>query len=174
MDMLAEVFLVSLKFGVPLFMLVFPFPAVWANYVLDVVDGDILMQFGMSEFTYQTIDKVADYFSYIFMLILGLRWRIKRTIVILFVYRTVGQVLFFLTRNEMAFFYFQNLLEPLVMIYVLLIFVQKSEGKAFESYKRHFVLIWVIILVYKIWNEWYLHLANIDLSTLLFGFNGGS
>lgn len=173
MDILAQVVVVALKFIVPTFMLVFPFPAVWANYVLDVIDGDVLMQFGMSEFVYQTIDKAADYFSYIFMLILGLRWRIKSTIVILFVYRTVGQVLFFATRNELMFFYFQNFLEPLVMVYTLLIFKQGSEEKAFGSYKRHFILIWVIILVYKLWNEWYLHFANIDLSTLLFGFNGG-
>lgn len=173
MDIFVQVVVVALKFLVPPFMLLFPFPAVWINYALDVVDGDILMQFGMNEFTYQTIDKAADYFSYIFMLILGLRWRIRRTIVVLFVYRTIGQVLFFVTRNELVFFYFQNFLEPLVMIYVLLLFKQGSEEKAFQTYKRHFLLIWVIILVYKIWNEWYLHFANIDLSTLLFGFTGG-
>ncbi len=173
MNTIVQVFVVFLKFLTPPFMLIYPFPAVWINYALDIVDGDILMQFGMNEFTYQMIDKTADYFSYIFMLILGLRWRIRRTIVILFIYRTIGQILFFVTRNELMFFYFQNFLEPLVMIYVLLIFKKESEEKAYISYKRHFILIWIIILVYKIWNEWYLHFANIDLSMLLFGFNGG-
>lgn len=173
MDIFAQVVIVGFKFVVPPFMLLFPFPAVWINYVLDVVDGDILMGLGMNEFTYQTIDKAADYFSYIFMLFLGLRWQIKRTIVILFLYRTIGQVLFFATRNELMLFYFQNFLEPLVMVYTLLLFKQGSEEKAFQSYKRHFRLIWVIVLAYKVWNEWYLHFANIDLSTLLFGFSGG-
>lgn len=174
MNIFVQILITGFKFLIPPFMLVFPFQAIWINYILDVVDGDILMQFGMNEFTYQTLDKAADYFSYIFMLILGLRWRIKRTIVILFIYRTIGQVLFFITRNELMLFYFQNFLEPLAMIYVLLLFRHKSEGKAFFSYKRHFWLIWVIILIYKIWNEWYLHFANIDLSTLIFGFDGGS
>lgn len=164
---------VALKFIVPILLLWFPFFAAWGNYVLDVVDGDILQGLGMQEYLYQTVDKVADYWSYIFMLILGLRWKIRKTIVVLFIYRTIGQLLFFITRDEMMFFYFQNLLEPLVMIYTLILFKQKSEAKAYKTYKKHIILIWVIILGYKIWNEWYLHLANIDLSTFFFGFNGG-
>lgn len=174
MDVFVQVVVITLRFALPLFMLVFPFHAVWINYVLDVVDGDILTQFGINELTYQTIDKVADYFSYIFMLILGLRWRIRGTIIVLFVYRTIGQALFFITRNELAFVYFQNFLEPLVMIYTLFLLKQGSEEKAFRTYRHYFILIWVIILAYKLWNEWYLHFVNIDLSTVLFNFNGGS
>lgn len=173
MNLFLQYFVISLKFIVPALMLLFPFQAVWANYFLDVVDGDILLQLGMDDTSYQTIDKFADYISYIFMLILGWRWSIKKTATILFAYRTIGQILFFLTRNEMVFFYFQNFLEPLMMIYTLLVFKQKSEEKAYATYKKHFILIWIIILAYKIWNEWYLHLANIDLSQFFFGFSGG-
>ena len=173
MNTLFQGIVIALKFIIPALLLKFPFAAAWGNYVLDVVDGDILMALGLNDYTYQTIDKFADYVSYIFMLILGLRWRIKKTIIGLFIYRTVGQLLFFLTRNEMMFFYFQNFLEPLVMIYTLLLFRNKSEGKAYESYKKYFFFIWGIIIAYKVWNEWYLHFANIDLSTLFFGINGG-
>jgi len=162
------------KFLVPSLMLLFPFVSLWANYVLDVVDGDILQYLGMSDIQYQTIDKTADYVSYIFMLILGLRWRIKNTVIALFIYRTIGQVLFFMTRNELFFFYFQNFLEPLMMIYALILFVQKDETKAYKVYKKYFFLIWGIIIVYKVWNEWYLHFANIDLSTIFFGIDGAS
>lgn len=164
---------ILLKFIVPVFLLWFPFQVAWINYFLDVVDGDILLSLGLNDENYQTIDKIADWFSYIFMLLVGLRWNIKKTIIILFIYRTIGQTLFFLTRNELIFFYFQNLLEPLVMIYALFIFSRRSEGAAFETYKKHLRLIWAIIIGYKVWNEWYLHLANIDLSLLFFGFTGG-
>lgn len=166
--------IIALKFIVPATLLVFPFQAAWLNYFLDVIDGDLLMSFGLDDRTYQTVDKVADYFSYIFMLLLGLRWRIKKIIIGLFIYRSIGQLLFFITRDEMMFFYFQNFLEPLVMIYALLIFKQKSEEKAFQTYSKHKVIIWAIIFGYKIWNEWYLHFANIDLSTIFFGINGGN
>jgi hypothetical protein len=166
---------ILLKFFVPTLMLRFPFVGAWGNYLLDVVDGDILMALGLSDYVYQTVDKAADYYSYIIMLILGLRWRIRKLVIILFIYRTIGQLLFFLTRNEQVFFIFQNLLEPLVMAYTLLLLLLKgNEAKAYASYRKHLILIWVIIIAYKAWNEWYLHLANIDLSTLFFGFNGGS
>lgn len=146
----------------------------WGNYFLDVVDGDILLELGLSDFNYQTIDKFADLFSYAVMLIVGFRWSIKRTIIYLFIYRMIGQILFFFTRNEMMFFYFQNLLEPLVMAYSILLFRNKwDDKKAYLSYKKHIILIWIIIVGYKLWNEWYLHFANIDLSTIFFGFTGG-
>lgn len=167
-------FVILLKFLVPTFMLRVPFVGAWGNYLLDIVDGDILMALGLSDYVYQTIDKAADYYSYVIMLILGLSWRIRKLMILLFLYRTIGQVLFFLTRNEQVFFYFQNLLEPLVMAYTLLLVLSKgNEAKAYAAYKKHLLLIWVIIILYKVWNEWYLHLANIDLSTLFFGFNGG-
>lgn len=173
MTFFLQILTVALKFVVPSLMLRYPFPAVWANYFLDVIDGDILLSLGLSDYTYQTIDKFADYYSYIFMLILGLRWNIKKIIIILFAYRTIGQILFFVTRNELVFVLFQNFLEPLVMTYSLIIFIQGSEKKAFRVYKRHFILIWLIVIGYKLWNEWYLHFANIDLSLMFFGFTGG-
>lgn len=164
---------IALKFIVPTLLLKFPFPAAWGNYFLDVIDGDILQALGMQENTYQLIDKGADLFSYVFMLLLGLRWSIKKVIIVLFAYRLIGQLLFFATGNELVFFYFQNFLEPLVMAYALLLFLNKNnETKAYAAYKKYFLLIWGIIIAYKVWNEWYLHFANIDLSTFFFGIDG--
>lgn len=173
-----QIFILLFKVVVPALMLIrrtmiFPFFGLWGNYFLDVVDGDILLSLGMSETHYQTIDKSTDLLSYIFMLILGLRWSIRKTVTVLFVYRITGQILYFITGNELSFFYFQNFLEPLMMIYVLILFKQKDEQKTYLTYKKHFILIWAIVLAYKIWNEWYLHFANFDLSLLLFGFTGG-
>jgi hypothetical protein len=166
---------VSLKFGVPSLMLRFPLVGAWGNYVLDIVDGDVLRELGVPEETYQTIDKAADYFSYVVMLIVGLRWRIKRLIVLLFVYRTIGQALFFKTRNELAFISFPNFLEPLVLAYTLLLFRHKGrEPQAYAAYRQHRVPIWIAIIGYKLWNEWSLHVANIDLSERIFGFTGGA
>ena len=169
-----QILVVLLKIAVPWSMLWFPFAGVWGNYFLDVVDGDILLGLGMSDGLYQTIDKSADLLSYVFMLILGLRWRIGKTIVVLFIYRLIGQVLFFITHDELMFVYFQNFLEPLVMVYTLLLFRLKSEKKVYQTYRKHIVLIWVIVIGYKVWNEWYLHYANIDLSLLFFGVTGGN
>lgn len=167
--------IVALKFLLPSLMLRHPFAGAWSTYVLDNVDGDVLLELGMPEETYQSFDKAADYVSYVIMLIIGLRWRIKRLIVLLFVYRTIGQALFFITRNERAFFAFPNFLEPLVLVYTFLLFRhQGREPQAYAAYRRHFVPIWIAIIAYKLWNEWSLHVANIDLSERIFGFTGGA
>lgn len=172
--MLIIILVVALKFIIPSVMFWNPLVGSWGNYFLDIIDGDILLQLGLSDYNYQTIDKFADLISYCIMLLVGVRWRIKRIILVLFLYRMVGQLLFFLTRNELAFIFFQNLLEPLVMIYSLLLFKNKGDEKrTYKSYKKHLIFIWTIIIVYKIWNEWYLHFANIDLSTMFFGITGG-
>jgi hypothetical protein len=168
-------FVVSLKFAVPSLMLRFPLVGAWGNYVLDSIDGDVLLELGVTEETYQTIDKTADFYSYVIMLIVGHRWRIKRLIVLLFVYRAIGQGLFFMTRNEIVFLVFPNFLEPLVMIYTLLLVRHKGlEPQAYAAYQRHRGLIWMAIIGYKAWNEWSLHVANIDLSERVFGFTGGT
>lgn len=166
--------IILLKFFVPALMLKFPLIGLWGNYFLDVVDGDILLALGLSDTTYQTIDKSMDFISYIFMLILGIRWSIRKIVLVLFAYRMVGQILFFLTGQEIIFFYFQNFLEPLMMVYALILFKQKDEKKTYLVYKKYIILIWAIVLIYKIWDEWYLHFANIDLSLLFFGLTGGS
>jgi hypothetical protein len=166
---------IALKFVVPSLMLRYPFVGAWGNYILDSVDGDVLLELGLPEETYQTVDKTADYFSYVVMLIVGLRWRIKRLIALLFVYRTIGQALFFVTRKEIVFLYFPNFLEPLVLIYTFLLVHHKGlEPQAYASYRKHLGLIWIVIAGYKGWNEWYLHYANIDLSERVFGFTGGA
>ena len=175
MEILIISLVISLKFIVPSLMLAFPFAGAWGNYVLDVVDGDILLSLGLTDSTYQTIDKFADLISYIFMLILGLRWPIKKIIIVLFGYRLIGQLLFFITGNELMFVYFQNFLEPLVMAYTLLLVLNKSNpDKAYKAYKKYFFLVWGLVIGYKLWNEWYLHFANIDLSLFFFGFTGGN
>lgn len=172
MNEMLQVIIVGLKFIVPSIMLWFPLFGLWGNFVLDVIDGDILLALGMEENVYQVVDKFADLISYIFMLILGIRWGIKNTVIVLFVYRLIGQILFFITGNEIYFFLFQNFLEPLMLIYVLLILMKKSENKAFIVYRKHIILIWIGIFLYKFLNEWYLHYANIDISLIIFGFTG--
>lgn len=50
----------------------------------------------------------------------------------------------------------------------------KTEDAAHTFYKKHIIWVWAIVIGYKLWNEWYLHFANIDLSMLFFGFTGGA
>jgi len=83
-----------------------------------------------------------------------------------FALRTVGQVLFFATQNEMVFFWFPNLLEPLFLVYVT---IARFKGwqRAQEIYRQRVWLIWACILVYKIQDEYFTHVGNVGRSDLL-------
>ena len=95
---------VALKYLLPALLVPFPFFAGVANFVLDSVDGDLLIPLGLSDPVYQNIDKSADWVTYLCMVVAAWRWPLRRVIVALFAFRTVGQVLFFITGDELVFF----------------------------------------------------------------------
>ena len=165
------IIVIALKFISPLLFFWFPFHASWFNFILDTIDGDILMHFGLNPITYQLWDKAADYVTYIMMFLAGRKWKIGKLITALFIFRTIGQIIFFTTRQDIFFFVFPNFLEPLFMIYALFIFQTKSEEKAYTRYKKYLWIIWIFIVLYKMWNEYNVHVGHIDLSTKYFGIN---
>ena len=159
--------IVGAKFLVPVLLVPFPFAAGWANFVLDTADGDLLIPLGLEDDSYQPIDKVADYVTYIFMVISAWRgrWPILNWIVGFFLLRTVGQALFFITNNEAVFFYFPNFLEPLFLIYATIRFFKKDEAP--EVFRRWSIPIGIFIFVYKMQDEYITHIANTDRSELI-------
>ncbi len=156
---------VALKYLLPLLLIPFPFLAGWGNFVLDSVDGDILIPLGLGEGIYQDVDKSADYVTYICMVIAAWRWPLRRVVIALFALRTVGQALFFITDDEIVFFLFPNFLEPLFLAYASIAFVKRSEAPAF--FARHAIVIWLVVVVYKLQDEYVTHVGNIDRTDLV-------
>jgi len=160
------VLIIALKFVLPVLYLRFPFAAGWANLLLDSADGDILVRAGLADPTYQLIDKLADYVAYVFMFLWGRKREIRRDLAATLLLRTVGQVLFFATRDERVFFLFPNLIEPLFLVYVT---IGRLAGwdRVHDIYRRRVVPIWAFILAYKLQDEWFTHIADVDRSDLL-------
>lgn len=152
--------IVAAKYAIPLLIIPFPFAAGWANFVLDTVDGDLLIPLGLEDGTYQLIDKSADWATYVGMALAARRWLIKRTVLALFAMRTVGQLLFFVTGEEIVFFFFPNFLEPLFLIYATIRHFRPE--RVGEIYTRYRTPIWVFVVLYKLQDEWITHVGNID------------
>lgn len=167
MKLLAIVLLVAAKYLLPVALLRFPFLAGWANFILDTVDGDLLIPLGLSDPVYQNIDKSADYVTYVFMVAAAWNWPLRRVIIALFAVRTVGQLLFFVTQNELVFFFFPNFLEPIFLVYATILFFQKE--RAPEFFRRHAPAIWTFVVLYKLQDEYVTHVGNIDRSDLIRG-----
>jgi hypothetical protein len=163
------IFIVFLKFAIPAAIVFFPFLAGWANFILDTIDGDILIPLGLKNPTYQLIDKLADWTTYLGMILAVWRfkWDIKKWIYGLFSFRSIGQLLFLIFKNELLLFYFPNFLEPLFLIYATIFFFKKT--KTYSFYLKYKWLIWIFVFVYKMQDEYITHVANVDRSELIKG-----
>ena len=164
---LGTIVIIAGKYLIPLLIVPFPFAAGWANFVLDTIDGDLLIPLGLEDPTYQPIDKAADYVTYFFMAIAAYKgdWPIKKWILGFFIFRSIGQLLFFITNNEIVFFYFPNFLEPLFLIYATILFFKKEEGHA--VFMRRVIPISIFIFIYKMQDEYITHVGNVDRSDLI-------
>jgi hypothetical protein len=154
--------IIFLKYTIPVSVLFMPFLGAWTNFVLDTIDGDLLIPLGLSDSTYQIVDKSADWVTYVGMVLAAwwLKWPIRKWMYALFGLRTIGQLAFFLTLDERVFFLFPNFLEPLFLAYATIAFFKKANAYIF--YQQHKVFIWIIVIGYKMQDEWITHIANVD------------
>jgi hypothetical protein len=169
----AIVLTVAAKFVIPLLIIRFPFAAGWANFALDGIDGDLLIPLGLPNDIYQPVDKITDWVTYVAMVVVGYRsqWPIRRLMLGLFLFRSVGQVAFLLTGEELFLALFPNFLEPLFLVTATILAWQRVvrhnpdwQAEAFAILRRHRWLIGILIVVYKLQDEYFTHVANVDRS----------
>lgn len=176
LQMAAIALIVAAKFGLPLLIIRFPFAAGWANFVLDGVDGDLLVPLGLLDPAYQPIDKITDWVTYVAIVIVAFRndWPTRRLMLGLFLFRSIGQTGFLLTGNELLLALFPNFLEPLFLVTATILAWERAVRHAPDWQARGFALLhrwrWpigIVIVIYKLQDEWFTHVANIDRSDLL-------
>lgn len=167
------VVIVAAKFALPLLIIPFPFAAGWANFVLDSIDGDLLIPLGLPNDIYQPVDKITDWLTYLAIVVVAFRndWPTKRLMLGLFLFRSVGQVGFLLTGNELLLAAFPNFLEPLFLVTASILAWERVvrhradwHDRGFAVLARHRWLIGTLIVVYKLQDELFTHVINLDRS----------
>lgn len=113
--------------------------------------------------------------TYVAIVIVAYRneWPIRRLMLGLFLFRSVGQVGFLLTENELLLALFPNFLEPLFLVTVTILAWQRVvrhrtdwHERGFAILARHRWLIGTVIVIYKLQDEYVTHVGNIDRSEL--------
>lgn len=174
--------IIAAKFALPLLIIRFPFAAGWANFFLDGVDGDLLIPLGLPNDIYQPVDKITDWVTYVAIVIVGFRnaWPTRRLMLGLFLFRSIGQVGFLLTGNELLLAVFPNFLEPLFLVTATILAWERVirhlpdwQERGFAILRRHRWLIGTLIVVYKLQDEYFTHVANIDRSEFFQRLFGG-
>ena len=181
-ETVAIALIVLAKFGLPLLIIPFPFVAGWANFFLDGFDGDLLIPLGLPNETYQPVDKITDWVTYVAIVIVAFRndWPTKRLMLGLFLFRSVGQVGFLVTGNELLLAFFPNFLEPLFLVTASILAWERSvrhypdwQERGFRFLYRWRWIIGTLIVLYKLQDEFITHIANIDRSDFLRQLLGG-
>jgi hypothetical protein len=174
--------LIAAKFGLPLLIIRFPFAAGWANFFLDGLDGDLLIPLGLPNEIYQPVDKLSDWVTYVAIVVVAYRnaWPTKRLMLGLFAFRSIGQVGFLLTENELLLALFPNFLEPLFLVTASILAYERVvrrlpdwRAHGFAVLHRYRWLIGTLIVIYKLQDEYFTHVANIDRSDFLRQLMGG-
>ena len=108
-------------------------------------------------------------------------WPTKRLMLGLFLFRSIGQVGFLLTGNELFLAAFPNFLEPLFLVTVTILTWERVvrhlpdwQERGFAILHRHRWLIGTLIVIYKLQDEYFTHVANIDRSEFVQQLLGGS
>ena len=176
LETLAIALIIAAKFGLPILIVRFPFAAGWANFVLDAIDGDLLIPLGLLDAAYQPIDKLADWATYVAIVVVAYRddWPIRRLLLGLFLFRSIGQVSFLITGNELFLAAFPNFLEPVFLVTATILAYQRSvrhlpdwKAQGFATLHRYRWPIGVVIVIYKVQDEYVTHIGNIDRSEWL-------
>jgi hypothetical protein len=178
----AIVLIVVAKFALPVLIIRYPFAAGWANFFLDGFDGDLLIPLGLPNDIYQPVDKLSDWVTYVAIVIVGYRnaWPTKQLMLGLFLFRSIGQVGFLLTGNELLLAAFPNFLEPLFLVTVSILAWERVvrrlpdwQERGFAILHRHRWLIGTLIVIYKLQDEYFTHVANVDRSEFFQRLLGG-
>ena len=168
--------IVAAKFALPLLIIPFPFAAGWANFFLDGFDGDLLIPLGLPNEVYQPLDKVTDWVTYVAIVVVAYRnqWPIRRLMLVLLLFRSVGQLSFLVTENELFLALSPNFLEPLFLVTASILAWERGvrhlpdwQERGFALLARYKWLIGTLIVVYKLQDEYITHVGNIDRSDVL-------
>ncbi|MCC6711010.1 MAG: hypothetical protein IT416_01520 [Candidatus Pacebacteria bacterium] len=134
------------------------------NIIIDGVDGHLFESLGVKRTTYEVYDKWLDLWFYFALFIYTIQHLqtspLYWLLIILFIVRLLGILIFTKTNQEALLFAFPNLFEPVFLVVV-------GWPELFNSYG--YVKVLVVIFIIKMFIEWWIHLAKFDLTSLILG-----
>lgn len=153
------------RFVLPLFIPVFPLPAIIACLVLDAADQTIFQSFGFDPPGYQGYDKAMDNFYLAMAFLSTLRnWSSRPAVQVsrfLFFYRLTGAVLFELTGIRALLLIFPNTFEYFFIAYETV----RTRWNPLRLGMRGWVIVAAVIWVFvKLPQEWWIHVAQLDFT----------
>lgn len=151
-----------IRIVVPLIILKRPLLGIFACMAVDYIDFGMLPLEAPSDYKmYQVWDKVLDSYYLAFAAYIAYFWKdtlARRLALLSFAYRIVGALLLVITNDQSILLLFPNFFENLFIFYLVFRLVEKRE-ELFNS-SKHFVIIFLAIIVPKMFQEFSLHVHS--------------
>jgi len=159
--------ILALRFLFAPLILIWPVNTVIVSFFLDVIDGDFA-PFSVSQKKYQELDKIFDYWVYIFEM--AYAWihlsDYKILLLALLVWRTIGHIIFHFRQNRSIFLIFGNYFEN---VFFLVFFADHFSSLKFILEERGvFAFSLAAVLIIKVFNEWFTHIAQLSIRENIF------
>lgn len=148
-----------LRLLVPLLILRFPLVGILLSMGLDVIDWKLIDTSNPEVMAiYQDWDKALDFYFQLLVFFIVFKFKdslAKKTAIFLFAFRLVGLTLFYFTHERQFLFFFPNLFDNFVVIYLLYVFLTKKD--ILYTSKKILAAVLATLLIPKIFHEYYLH-----------------
>jgi hypothetical protein len=146
----------------PVLILSWPFWGIVATMFVDTVDWKFIQVVTSSDnIAYQAWDKMMDLYSWIFILWILRSWKdvwARKVAIMLFGYRLIGMILFWITGRKSLLFFFPNVFENFVIL-TLLLFWQSNKQKLGLSRSNKIIML-LVLIVPKFIHEYFQHLLG--------------
>ena len=151
------IFVVILRIIFAPLIFVWPLLSVIVSFFLDLIDAD-LAHYTITKDQYEINDKALDFWVYIFEMIYA--WQnfsdFKWLLLVLFTWRFIGMIVFYITNNRKYFIIFENFFENIFFVLF------------FKIQIVNIYITFILAFMIKIFTEWFIHYADLSVREDIF------
>jgi len=162
MNKLLYYFILLLRFVFPSLIFIWPFTSIIVSSLLDIVDIEFASNGVTTISKYEKIDKLFDLWWYVTSITYSFfnlhQWFVF--LLILFVYRFVGDMFFFIKGERKILMFFPNFFESAFFLFFFSTYFS-SINFLIRPNNLYFSLL--VVFLIKIFQEWWIHWAQISI-----------
>ncbi len=144
---------------VPILILFFPLWGMFASMFADINDWNIIgIDTAQKNAIYQNWDKALDAYSFLFVVWIVRKWEdvwARRVALGFFVYRMVGDAVFWITGWRPTLFIFPNVFENFVILCLIIFGLSKKKQLNFDLIEK--IIMLVVLIIPKMIHEYFQH-----------------
>lgn len=161
-------FIVILRILSAPLIFIWPLISIILSFFLDIIDIEFASKGVLTLEKYERYDKALDLWWHI--IIMTFSWFYLSDYIFLllplFIFRIIGYAIFFIKNNRQIFFVFPNFFEN---VFILIFFSLNFKQLNFLLDKKYFLISILTVMILKIFQEWWIHIAQISIPEDFFG-----